>query len=620
MMRSIILLPIILGLPHLAATAIAGHGPRGLHPITDRYVIVADSSIDAVLVVDGQSGGAVVGHVKLHEDAVDDDIDKWLHPLSVSTCEDCKHIFVTSAYMLYAVALDIPLSEMAASHDFSSLQKAAVRPFWPQKFITKWTQDGGIRSVSVAQDGSSAYFAHVTGGIFSFDPFNPSPANSDGAHHVIELDDADIGAGISGLHHTRTLRNLVVTRDRTVHIVKIKDEQGNNPLNAGYPVAYELQLDYHCDYLYSDDDSVTMNFVDTVIINTYAFVMGHPTHSDMAMHNGMAIYRLTWDEDDESWHSCVQVAGDGLLDAGWIDGIGRDSRFSNTARDMAVLPHDTAHVLIVADVDNRALRYVDVTVPVEEAQDDDDVVGKGLEVRVSTVAYNEDLYQVLYSKDEPWIDLTVESVMNQDGKSYYHSGPESLVMMTEQDAQDECSRVGLGRVCTLPEIRARFTRGQYPTTDGDDTQWTTVWTNEGCESCHLQEPGSCPVGSPDDESHWGSTVRMIANFSPRMGLQTQCIESTEVVNTFSMCCGIGGPGVTNANKNSIMSEEQKKQTGISFGIIIPMLLIAIAAYGVYMRKKAKPTWWPKFLRRDMKEDTTGHAPHREVDLRGRDYI
>jgi hypothetical protein len=69
-----------------------------------------------------------------------------------------------------------------------------------------------------------------------------------------------------------------------------------------------------------------------------------------------------------------------------------------------------------------------------------------------------------------------------------------------------------------------------------------------------------------------------------------------------------------------MSEEQKKQTGISFGIIIPMLLIAIAAYGVYMRKKAKPTWWPKFLRRDMREDTTGHAPHREVDLRGRDYI
>ena len=133
------LLPLLVSLPYLAS-AITGHGPRGLHPITDRYLIVADSSIDAILIVDGQAGGAVVGHVKLHDDAADDDVDAWLNPLSVSTCEECKHIFITSAYMLYAVALDIPLVQMATLHDFSTLQKAVVRPFWPQKFINKWTQ------------------------------------------------------------------------------------------------------------------------------------------------------------------------------------------------------------------------------------------------------------------------------------------------------------------------------------------------------------------------------------------------------------------------------------------------------------------------------------------------
>lgn len=42
--------------------------------------------------------------------------------------------------------------------------------------------------------------------------------------------------------------------------------------------------------------------------------------------------------------------------------------------------------------------------------------------------------------------------MNQDGKSYYHSGPESLLMMTEQDAQDECSRVGLGQYVPDPHV------------------------------------------------------------------------------------------------------------------------------------------------------------------------
>ena len=124
----------------------------------------------------------------------------------------------------------------------------------------------------------------------------------------------------------------------------------------------------------------------------------------------------------------------------------------------------------------------------------------------------------------------------------------------------------------------------------------------------------------DDEMHWGHNVKMIANFSPRMGLQTQCINVDEEVDAFSMCCGVGGPTVMDAHKGGIMmTAEQKKQTGISLGVVIPLLLIATAAIGVYMRKKAKPVWWPKVFRRDMKEET-GHAPHREVDLRGRDYI
>ena len=601
-------------LPRLAY-AITGHGPRGIQPITERYIAVADSSIDAILIVDGQTGGAVVGHVVLHDSSNDDDVSKWLDPLSVATCDVCKHIFVMSENMLYAIVLDRPLRDMADSHDFSSLSKAVVRPFWPSGWSSEYSNDGGLRSVSVAGDGASAYVGHAGAGIFSFDPLNPA-VDDPAARQVIETGDAGVGDGIVGLHHTSSLRNLVVTRERTVHILRILDAEGNNPLESGRPEAYELALDYHCDYLYSDDDSVSMTFVDTVIINDYAFVLGHPTHSTKALHNGVAVYRLTWDEDDEAWHKCVQVAGDGLLEAGWVDGIGRDSRFSNTPRDMAVLPHGKAHVVVIADVGNRALRYVDVTVPVESMDDE-----KAGMVRVSTIAYDEDLFQVLYSDEEPWIDLTVESVMNQDGKSYYHSGPESLYEMTLGDAQDECSRVGLGRVCTLPELRARFARGQYPTIDGNDGAWTTVWTAEGCSSCHLAKPGRCPLtGGEDTEDSWGSDVKMIANFSPRMGFQTQCVHADDMVNTFSMCCGVGGPAVLNPTAATAQAEAaQKKKAGISFGVVIPMLLVAAAAYGVYMRKKAKPGWWPKFLRNDQREET-GHAPHREVDLRGRDYI
>lgn len=603
---------LLLSLLPTIASAVTGHGPRGVHPINDRYIAVADSSIDSVLIIDGNSGGAVVGHLVLHESPRHDDAhDKWLNPVSLASCLECKHLFVLSNDMFFAIALDQPLAKMAERHDFSSLAtKSTVRPFWPQAWSSKYQGNGKLRAVSIAHDGSSGYVAHAKGGIFSFDPMSPSESNRR-SKHVVHIGDADIGEDINGLHHTRSLKNLVVTRNKYVHIVKLQDENGDNPLNSGNPIAYELALDYHCDKLY---DGAEMTFMDTVIINEYAFVMGHPTHSDSSKHNGVAIYRLTWYDDDEAWHDCTQIAGSGLKGAAWVDGSGYEARFSSTPHHMEVLPSLKSHTIVVGDVDNRAIRYVDVTVPVESHDQTD-------KVRVSSMAYNEDLYQVLYQKEEPWTNLSPEGVMQQDGKSYYHSGKDSLYSMNFESAQDECGRVGLGRICTLPEIRARFKRGQYPTIDGDDKTWTTVWTAENCSSCHLEDPGKCDLGG-DSDSSWGQNFRMIANFNPRLGLQTQCIHKNRPVDTMSMCCGVGGPAVLNPQKASSASgasESSNKSSAISAGVIVPLLLIAVAAYGLYMRKKAKPSWWPKFLRKDQREET-GHAPHREVDLRGRDYI
>ena len=50
-----------------------------------------------------------------------------------------------------------------------------------------------------------------------------------------------------------------------------------------------ILINYHCDKL---NDGTDMNFMDTVIINKYTFVMGHP-NSDDSDHNGVSIYRPT---------------------------------------------------------------------------------------------------------------------------------------------------------------------------------------------------------------------------------------------------------------------------------------------------------------------------------------
>ncbi len=115
-------------------------------------------------------------------------------------------------------------------------------------------------------------------------------------------------------------------------------------------------------------------------------MLGRPKHSSEALHNGIAVYRLTWDKDDKAWHDCMQVAGNGLLAAGWVNGVGCDSHFSNTPHNMAVLPHSKAHVVVVADAENHPLRYVDVRVPMESRDND-----KAGLVYVSTVAYDKDL-------------------------------------------------------------------------------------------------------------------------------------------------------------------------------------------------------------------------------------
>ena len=142
-----------------------------------------------------------------------------------------------------------------------------------------------------------------------------------------------------------------------------------------------------------------------------------------------------------------------------------------------------------------------------------------------------------------------------------------------------------------------------------------MWTAQICEGCHLQGPGKCDAGAFDN---WGKDYKMIANFSPAEGMQTQCVHSDTAWEAMSMCCGVGGPAVLGA-KTTAASDQAKKNATISAGVIVPVLVIAMVAYGLYMRKRQKPTWWPSFLRNDRREDT-GHAPHREVDLRGRDYI
>jgi hypothetical protein len=204
---------------------------------------------------------------------------------------------------------------------------------------------------------------------------------------------------ISPLSDHPVTKRYIAAVGLTIDAALIVDEQaggGGVTLESGRPEAYKLDLNYQCNNLYSNNNSIGRIFADTVIINGYAFVLSQPKHSSEALHNSIAVHRLTWDKDDNAWHDWVQVAKDSLLAAGQIDVVGRDSCFLNTPRNMAMLPHSKAHVVVVANADNNALRYMDVPVPVE-SQDND----MARLVRMLTVGYDKDLGPALNQGNIP---------------------------------------------------------------------------------------------------------------------------------------------------------------------------------------------------------------------------
>lgn len=204
-------------LPILAALAApaegsTGAGPRSIYPINQRFMAVADSSVDAILIVDANAGGSIVGHFVLHSRNVDSDHSKWLNPISISSCEDCKHLYLTSNNMSYKMALVRPLKDMADNYNFDDFKKSTIKFFWP----SGWGQnpnDRQLKGVSIARDGSSAYVAHAEA-VYSFDGMNPDDSDPK-ARKVITTEDAGINGAFFNLVYSigRLGKRLITCTD-----------------------------------------------------------------------------------------------------------------------------------------------------------------------------------------------------------------------------------------------------------------------------------------------------------------------------------------------------------------------------------------------------------------------
>ncbi|KAH8098136.1 hypothetical protein JL720_1064 [Aureococcus anophagefferens] len=169
-------------------------GPVGIYAIDARYVVIADSNFNALLVVDAKLGGAV-GALSWPLDkngtrvTAASDPQTWVSLTGVASCPTCG--FATSpnhGAEFWRVSLPEPLAAMAARRDFAGLGNASVAPLALVVDGANLTHSGKLRMVRVSADGSAGYVAHLSRGVFAFDPRRTGAAMP--AKRILEADGA----------------------------------------------------------------------------------------------------------------------------------------------------------------------------------------------------------------------------------------------------------------------------------------------------------------------------------------------------------------------------------------------------------------------------------------------
>ena len=186
-----------------------GKGTNGIYTINDEYILVSDSNLDQLLVLDLLRGG-IVGHRKI----------AGADLTGVASCDSCRKIFVT-ANDFFTVTLEEPLKEMAKKKDFSSLSTAPIKSFWPFDHSIQ-PKKMKLRMIALTRSGSLGFLVDFKEGVFQFDPTRKH--NKELNRRLISKKDiakANKDGGISGCSLTRSEEYLIITGTDSIFLLNL---------------------------------------------------------------------------------------------------------------------------------------------------------------------------------------------------------------------------------------------------------------------------------------------------------------------------------------------------------------------------------------------------------------
>ncbi|MEJ8569661.1 hypothetical protein [Elongatibacter sediminis] len=485
---SILFLALLVLVPAGNAEA-RGAGPVQAWPISERYVLVADKSMPGLALVDLASSRAVERLV----------IDGF-KIVGVATCPSCDFALASSGGPEFRIIrFRGPAGELVRETGSLDFSEATV-----ERLVIA-TEDGELtdgRIVILAEGGDHAYIASSDDRAVYRTSFGEAP-------NAVAIISPDRHKPY-GLNWGQDGNLLVSMHKRYVWRIRENgDRIGTYDLRAaGCPGLRELKPNLRA----TIDDPLNEGSILVLASNPKSY--------------DAVVWRLS--VDARGRQSCVNAASMIGRDSGWLDGAGEEIEFSRPHY-LTLRPGIEPPQAIVTDIDNRALRLLDLTT-----------------MTSSSVMYNRDLRLLEHPPGRRtsrkschelgWKDAQPATNATGTPSCVSPVQPEALALNFEH-ARAHCESAG-ARLCEPGELRDAGFSADLP-----------AWTRAACASCWMRDAGlRCEAGietyrtpgrlhrHADFRHSWnsGQAVEVIVPSTGEAG--TVCKAPDEDIAAAAPCC------------------------------------------------------------------------------------
>ncbi|MEZ5572549.1 MAG: hypothetical protein R3E64_11055 [Halioglobus sp.] len=477
-----------------------GQGPVGLWPVSERYALVADTSIPGLLLVDLQTG---IAKERL--------VTPMVRPVGVATCPNCRFALLSSNKSdHWLLHFEDTVSNLLETKGRLGLSSARIERF-PIHTAGGKLMDG--RMCLVSTDAQTAFVAS------SYDHLVARVDLSRPSNAVTLFSDKK--AKPYGLNWGRNGDLLV-----TMHKNEIRRITTQGKLLANYDIRTAA-----CPGVHELNPNLRAALDDPLNEGSLLVLASNPKSYDAV------VWRLSIDAQGKQ--SCVNVAGKIGRESGWIDATGEAIEFSRPHY-FVQRPDSQPPQLILSDIDNRTLRLLDIST----------YTTSSLMYYTDRLMNDDARPEQLSSVSCAQLNWPITSFLDASGEFQFCRKPAAGKTLRLTDAQAQCTADG-ARLCTPAELMSV-----------SGVPAGTTWTSAECASCWQRKAGErCGIG-PDHKTsnmvhadkafsqRWHSGQALVVTASDSLPALTVCRPVLDADRAVAACCAdvfpVSAPGVSDA--------------------------------------------------------------------------